>query len=58
MTTHSVSNVSPATPVAATHPSHQTYTKPASKPAEAPEDTVHLSAAAKKAIADPDHDGD
>jgi hypothetical protein len=55
----SVSSISPVNQVHQSPDSQATHAKPpAQKPASPPQDTVHLSAAAKAALGDADHDGD
>lgn len=60
--TTSICGASATSSLHSAQPTQQVHAKPAAtKPAAAPEDSVHLSAAAKaaaKAAADPDHDGD
>ena len=55
----SVSSISPVNQVQQSPDSQATHAKPpAKKPAPPPQDTVHLSDAAKSASRDADHDGD
>jgi hypothetical protein len=55
----SVSSISPVNQVHQSPDSQATQAKPpAKKPAPPPQDTVHLSHAAKAASSDADHDGD
>ena len=55
----SVSSVSPVNQVQQNASTQGTHAKPpAQKPAPPPQDTVHLSDAAKAASRDVDHDGD
>ena len=55
----SVGSISPVTQVQPHQNAQATHAKPpAQKPAPPPQDTVHLSDAAKAASRDADHDGD
>jgi hypothetical protein len=54
----SVSSISPVNQVQQNPNTQATHAKPPQKPAPPPQDTVHLSAAAKAASGDADHDGD
>jgi hypothetical protein len=55
----SVSSISPVNQVQQSPDPQATHGKPpAKKPAPPPQDTVHLSDAAKSASRDADHDGD
>jgi len=56
MTINSVTSASAVSGAYQAQPNAHTKAAPA-KPSQQPQDTVHLSAAAK-AAADPDHDGD
>ena len=55
----SVSSVTPVSQVHRSPDSEATHAKPPAKnPAPPPQDTIHLSHAAKAASRDADHDGD
>jgi hypothetical protein len=54
----SVSSISPVNEVQQSPDSQATHAKPPAKKPAPPQDTVHLSHAAKSASADADHDGD